>query len=41
MVIALNSADPGFEDPDVEAGNIAQFRQIAASLKPRPGQDES
>jgi CubicO group peptidase (beta-lactamase class C family) len=32
VVIAVNSADRGFEDPGVDAGNIAILRQIAAGL---------
>jgi CubicO group peptidase (beta-lactamase class C family) len=32
VVIAVNSADRGFEDPGVNAGNIAMLRAIAASL---------
>ena len=32
VVIAVNAADRGFEDPGVEAGNIAMLRQIAAGL---------
>ena len=32
VVIAVNAADRGFEDPGVAEGNIALFRRIAASL---------
>jgi CubicO group peptidase (beta-lactamase class C family) len=32
VVIAINSADRGFEEPGVEDGNIAMFRRIAAAL---------
>ena len=32
VVIAVNSADRGFEDPGVYDGNIAMLRQIAAGL---------
>lgn len=32
VVIAVNSADRGFEDPGVADGNIALFRRIAAGL---------
>lgn len=31
VVIAVNSADRGFEDPGVDAGNLAMLRQIAAA----------
>ncbi|MGL6209732.1 MAG: serine hydrolase domain-containing protein [Paracoccaceae bacterium] len=32
VVIAVNAADRGFEEPGVEAGNIAMFREIVAGL---------
>jgi CubicO group peptidase (beta-lactamase class C family) len=32
VVVAVNSADRGFEDPGVEDGNIAMLRRIAASV---------
>ena len=32
VVIAVNAADRGFEDPGVEEGNLAIFRAIAAGL---------
>ena len=32
VVIAVNAADRGFEDPGVDTGNIALFREIAAGL---------
>ena len=32
VVIALNAADRGFEEPGVDAGNLAMFREIAAGL---------
>lgn len=32
VVIAVNSADRGFEDPGVEAANIAMLRSMAAGL---------
>lgn len=32
VVIAVNSADRGFEEPGVDTGNIAMLRAIAASL---------
>lgn len=32
VVIAVNSADRGFEEPGVEAGNIAMLRAIAAGI---------
>ena len=32
VVIAVNAADRGFEDPGVAEGNIALFRRIAAGL---------
>lgn len=32
VVIAVNAADRGFEEPGVAAGNIALFRKIAAGL---------
>jgi hypothetical protein len=31
-VVAVNSADRGFEDPGVPDGNIAMLRQIAAAV---------
>ena len=32
VVIAVNSADRGFEEPGVDDGNIAMLRAIAAGL---------
>ena len=32
VVIAVNSADRGFEDPGVHDGTIAMLRQIASGL---------
>ena len=32
IVIAVNAADRGFEDPGVASGNIALFRRIADAL---------
>ena len=32
VVIAVNAADRGFEDPGVDERNIAMLRQIAAGL---------
>ena len=32
VVIAVNSADRGFEEPGVNAGNIAMLRAMAAGL---------
>jgi len=32
VVIAVNAADRGFEEPGVSEGNIALFRKIAAAV---------
>ena len=32
VVIAVNAADRGFEDPGVEAANIAMLRALAKAL---------
>ncbi len=34
VVLAVNSADRGFEDPGVYEGDIAMLRKIAAALSP-------
>ena len=32
VVIAVNSADRGFEEPGVDAGNIAMLRALAGAI---------